>query len=163
MKNQKSLLTAEQLNKFDLIQYGYNNCDYADYNSINESYDKMDIITSSWLSPHEDQECEHEDIFVFKVLHLEEQPKGHEVCFVYTATDGSIKGCILEVGNNYAFNFKNTHAVLPYHLAIKVFEKQSFEIQEVEEFFEKFHNVNYTDTAKIAYCFFDVKGSNFSF
>lgn len=158
----KTLLSPEQVDKFNSIKYGYNNCDYADYDGIQEVYQNMDIITSSWLSPHEDQECDHEDIFVFKVLHLETQPEGQEVCFVYTATDGSIKGAKLFVGNQYAFNFKKTHSVLPYDLAIKVFEKQSFDIPEVELFFEKFHDREFIDTAKIAYCFLDVKGSNFS-
>lgn len=158
-----TLLNQEQLNVFNSIKYSSNNLDYADYSSLNSQYKDMPIVVSSWLSPHEDLECEHEDIYVFVVLHIAQQPIGEDVCFVYTDTSGSIRGSKLVVGDHYAFNFKKTHAVLPYSLAFLVFEKQSFDIPEIKEFFNKFTDENFVDTPKLAYSFLDVKGSNFSY
>lgn len=156
----KSLLTSSQQANFDNKIYTEKFFDIADYSVITSKYENMDIVVSSWLTPHEDQECEHEDIWVFKVLELSKEKEENQVSFVYTDTKGNIVGTKLEIGKQYAFNYKKTHAILPYHLAIKVFESQSFKIKEVKNFFSK---KQFQWNAKIAYCFLNIEPANFHF
>tara|TARA_B100002019_G_C21272963_1_gene603489 strand:+ start:3899 stop:4381 length:483 start_codon:yes stop_codon:yes gene_type:complete len=158
-----SLLNESQKNAFLKKCYKteeYFDGDIADLEVMPENdnqYDNEDIVVCSWLSPHEDMETDHEDIYVFKVLDKQDRSG-----FVYTRPDGSISGLEINVGETYAFNFNLTHALLPLYLAKKVFEKQSFDIPEVYDFNNERNKEGYKEKAKMAFYFIPVSGSTFS-
>src|SRR5690554_4283289 len=162
-----TLLPPELKKQFDEKVYSYDvdyfDGDCADYDVIKTPYQGNNIVVCGWLSPHEDIECGHEDIYTFQVLDVDSDLDDEEsVCFVYTRPDGGISGVEIQVGSMYSFCYKKTHALLPKYLAQKVFENQSFDIEDIKDFKSKRETKGYSEKAKMAFYFLDVKGNEFS-
>tara|TARA_B100001245_G_C22815929_1_gene392811 strand:- start:437 stop:913 length:477 start_codon:yes stop_codon:yes gene_type:complete len=154
----KSLLEKTYTEEFKSTSF--NSFDMDTIKNSSCMFENMEIIICGWMVPHTDEEYGHGENWTFKPVILNDTSDDEKICFVYTLSNGKVVGNILEIGKLYTFNYTLKHALIPYSLAIKAIEYQTFDFDELNIWIKEREHKDYTETAKMAFGFLDVEVDN---